>query len=516
MSTQLPRRRFIQATAQATALGSIAAGWPWASLPRVTAQEAQAKNLGVQFAADIEPLVRLLETTPRGDILDVCIRRIHDGLNYQELLAALQLAGIRNVQPRPSVGFKFHSVLVVNSAHLASIASPDEHRWLPILWAIDNFKSSQAQDERENNWTMQPVDESRVPTAAKAESQFVAAMDAWDEQAADGAAAAMARTTGATRVFDQFIRYGVRDFRSIGHKAIFVANAWRTLQTIGWRHSEPILRSLAYALLNYDGSGSPAVRDELADRPGRENASRATEIRDGWLDGKLDNAATTEMLGALRSGTYQETSSLVVQQLNRGVSPQSIWDGMFAAASEMLMRQPGIVSLHTLTTTNAMRFAFDTCGEEETRKLILLQNAAFLPLFRSEMIQRGKVGDQQIDQLEATESTSRATVNSPEAITAIFDSVGKDTPEACAQTLAYLQSGGDVTSLMDAARLLIFQKGNDSHDYKFSAAVLEDYYHVSPQWRNLCLAASVYKLRGTRDPDNQLTRNAAQALRRTV
>ena len=65
------------------------------------------------------------------------------------MLAALLLAGVRNVQPRPSVGFKFHAVLVVNSAHLASLASPDEHRWLPIFWALDHFKSSQARDVRE-------------------------------------------------------------------------------------------------------------------------------------------------------------------------------------------------------------------------------------------------------------------------------------------------------------------------------------------------------------------------------
>ena len=237
MTPQLPRRRFLQATA----IGSIASGLPWAALPKLSAQDVQPKALTVQFAADIEPLVRVLESTPREDVLGVCIHKIHSGLNYQQMLAALQLAGIRNVQPRPSVGFKFHSVLVVNSAHLASLASPDEHRWLPILWAIDNFKSSQAQDERENNWTMSPVDEGRVPTAAKAESQFISAMDSWDEAAADTAAAGLARTAGATRIFDQFIRYGIRDFRSIGHKAIFVANAWRTLQTIGWRHSEPIL-----------------------------------------------------------------------------------------------------------------------------------------------------------------------------------------------------------------------------------------------------------------------------------
>ncbi len=264
MKPQLPRRRFLQASA----IGSIAGGFPWASLPRVSAQEVQAKNLSVKFAADVEPLVQLLETTPRADVIAVCVKKIQEGLNYQHLLAAVQLAGIRNVQPRPSVGFKFHSVLVVNSAHLASLASPDEHRWLPILWAIDNFKSSQAQDERENNWTMSAVDEHRVPNAANAEAQFVSAMDKWDEAAADTAAAGLARTAGATRIFDQFIRYGVRDFRSIGHKAIFVANAWRTLQTIGWRHAEPILRSLAYAMLNYDGQGSPATRDELADRPG--------------------------------------------------------------------------------------------------------------------------------------------------------------------------------------------------------------------------------------------------------
>jgi hypothetical protein len=407
-------------------------------------------------------------------------------------------------------------VLVVNSAHLASLASPDEHRWLPILWAIDNFKSSQAQDERENNWTMSPVDEGRIPSAAKAESQFISAMDAWDEAAADTAAAGLARSVGAARIFDQFIRYGIRDFRSIGHKAIFVANAWRTLQTIGWRHSEPILRSLAYAMLNYDGSGTPATRDELADRPGRENAKRVTEIRDGWLDGRLDDAATTETLAAMRSGTYQETSALVVQQLNRGIAPQSIWDGMFAAASEMLMRQPGIVSLHTLTTSNAMRFAFDTCSNEDTRKLILLQNAAFLPLFRAEMTSRGNVGDQRIDQLAPLDSSPVATDVATDAIAAIFDSISRDPSAACARTLGYLQSGGDIAPIMDAARLLIFQKGTDSHDYKFSSAVLEDFYHVSPAWRNRCLAASVYKLRSSRDPDNKLTQNAAQALRSTT
>ena len=71
------------------------------------------------------------------------------------------------MQPRPAVGFKFHAVLVVNAAHLASLSSPDSDRWLPIFWALDYFKSSQASDVEEGDWTMAPVDESAVPRAAR-------------------------------------------------------------------------------------------------------------------------------------------------------------------------------------------------------------------------------------------------------------------------------------------------------------------------------------------------------------
>ena len=79
-------------------------------------------------------------------------------------------------------------------------------------------------------------------------------------------------------VFEVFARYGCRDFRDIGHKAIFVANSFRTLQTIGWHHAEPVLRSLAYALLHHEGT-NPAKRDGDPDRPGRKNAERAARSR---------------------------------------------------------------------------------------------------------------------------------------------------------------------------------------------------------------------------------------------
>jgi hypothetical protein len=131
-------------------------------LQPVSAAEAKLNTKIVTLRPEIEPTVRLIEKTPRDQLLEVVAGRIRQGLSYRELLAALLLAGVRNVQPRPSVGYKFHAVLVVNSAHLASISSPDTDRWLPVFWALDAFKSSQARDVREGNWTMAPVKESAV------------------------------------------------------------------------------------------------------------------------------------------------------------------------------------------------------------------------------------------------------------------------------------------------------------------------------------------------------------------
>src|SRR5262245_33271259 len=268
----LSRRTFLQTTAAGVA------GLPF--LPAVSADDAKLDPNLVRLDTGIEPLVRLLEDTPRESVIEEVATRIKKGLVYKEALAALLLAGVRNVQPRPNVGFKFHAVLVVNSAHLASLASPDNERWLPILWAIDNFKSSQAQTKKESGWRMKPVDELKLPKASKARAEFVASMDDWDEEKADAAVAALARTAPANELFDIFSKYGCRDFRDIGHKAIYVANAFRTLQCIGWQHAEPVLRSLAYACLQHEKDNpNPSKRDAAADVIGRHNTDRARTIR---------------------------------------------------------------------------------------------------------------------------------------------------------------------------------------------------------------------------------------------
>ena len=108
-------------------------------------------------------------------------------------------------------------------------------------------------------------------------------------------------------VFEIFARYAARDFRSIGHKAIYVANAWRTLETIGWQHSEPVLRSLAYALLAREGS-DPLKGDAAADRPWRRNQGLVARVRADWGTATPTLERPLEMLAVLRDGSDEETA----------------------------------------------------------------------------------------------------------------------------------------------------------------------------------------------------------------
>src|SRR5262249_15391565 len=157
-------------------------------------------------------------------------------------------------------------------------------------------------------------------------------------------------------------------------------------------------------------------------------------------------------------------------------------DALFQGAGELLMRRPGLVSLHAVTSTNALHFAWQNSGHDETRRMLLLQNAAFLPLFRGDP---DGLKQTYLDKLPAEEQKTEGAPTTEE----IFAAITKDRMAAARKTLAYLQANPDPNDFINAARRLIFLKGKDSHDYKFSSAVLEDYAHVSPAVRDRFLAS---------------------------
>ena len=65
-------------------------------------------------------LHRLVEEAPRERVAAELAGLIRDGLDRRRTLAALAVATSRRVQPFPHVGFKYHTVLALQSVHLTA------------------------------------------------------------------------------------------------------------------------------------------------------------------------------------------------------------------------------------------------------------------------------------------------------------------------------------------------------------------------------------------------------------
>jgi len=81
------RRTFVQRGVACAAVAGLTDFGFLSKLGSVSAAETALKPGMVQLHREIEPLVRLLETTPRDKVIEEVASRIRHGLTYREVLA---------------------------------------------------------------------------------------------------------------------------------------------------------------------------------------------------------------------------------------------------------------------------------------------------------------------------------------------------------------------------------------------------------------------------------------------
>jgi hypothetical protein len=432
-------------------------------------------------------LLKLLEDAPRERIPRDLARMIRSGLRYEDLLAALALAAVRNVQPYPDVGFKYHSVMVLRSIHSTTQHLSSADKWFPIVWATDYFKDTQAQERATGGWRLPTRLAAPVGNPHAARRALVTALDNWDRDAADAAIVRYAQAARPDEIFSLLFPYGARDLREIGHKAITVSNAHSLIALLGGAQAEPMLRSTVAALQNSAAGPNPASHDLQPDRPWRQNQKQLREIPRSWKQGRDDAGARTELHAALYRVSEQEAGIVVVELLRKGISPEAIWQVLFGTAAELLMRQPSIVLLHAQTTANALHYAYRVCGNEQTQQLMLLQCAAFIAMFRK--LVETTQPDLNLEALQPL-PLDRTSVD---AIGEIFSDLSAGHRlQAARKSLGYLLNGGDAEALIANARHHLVYHADEAHDYKFSEAVFDNYSHLSDSaWRCRFLSAGM-------------------------
>ncbi|HSQ07207.1 MAG TPA: hypothetical protein VLM84_05865 [Chromatiaceae bacterium] len=476
-----------------------------------TAAFGSARLLAASGIATVEPaqgdLVRWLIESDRNGLVAALAAAVRAGLAYPALLGALAEATAREVRPYPQVGFKYHAFMGLHAVHSATIAAPTPERWLPVLWAEDAFKAAQAAQAREGPAALAPLPERPVPPVDWAEAALRQALEQWDAPAADAAVVDLLRAAPRDRLFQPLFHYGARDFRAIGHKAITVANCHRLLGVVAPEHAEPMLRSVVWALQNHEGEPNPAASDLGPDRPWRRNLVLAGPVP-GALSpgGPAGDDPVARLLQVLREGSAEDASAALRAELDRGVPEADLWTAIFLAAGDLLVKQTGIVAVHANTTANALHYAYAQVGDGQTRRLLLLQAAAFMPLFRA--LLGGDLRPLGIDSLTAPEHGADLA-RAPEDI---FATLGGDRLLAARQTLGYLSTGGAEPPFMALARRYTRERTHDYHDYKFTEAAFENAAALVSPWRERYLAAATLYLNEPADLPNAVVERASSLL----
>jgi hypothetical protein len=472
----------------------------------------------VRFSPDVEPIVRLVEETPRERCVAAMVEQLRQGLPHRHFLAALYLAAIRAARWHGSGIHGFdHSTYVVHAAHQLALDLPAGLRLLPAFSALDHFKAMQ---QIYPNRRGLPVLAGALPSAERATEEFHAAMRAWEPDRAERAVVSLARFHGAARVVELLCQYAGRDWGFIGHMAILVASSCRLLETIGWRHAEHVLRYVVQGLAGW-GKGHA---DEPDVRPYRENRTRVdnalARLPGNWAGSGVNRGFTTELLAALRQDGASAACDLAVAQLVAGKAQAgAIWDAVHLAAGELMLdsqipqprSQRNGDALHANTAANALHYAFRTSGVPETRLLLTLQAVAWMHMFRQ--LIRNK------NQLDGTIDIARLTgaalpVADAAAIDEILATRTSRPHHAARMAFGLAQRPRAPEQLVRAAReLLPLKAGGDPHDIKFPVAIFEDLDLVSPAWRPHVLAAATFSFWGSDRPDNAVMQQVREAVR---
>lgn len=476
---------------------------------------------GSQSLRDDESLIELILETPRERCVPTLAEEVRRGLSYRQFLSGLFHAAVRFQST--------HEIAMMFSAHRISGVLPVKDNLLPLFWAldsltrmIDKYRATSPLFKKprpEGPWP--PALTGPFPTPAKAMSVFHGAMEAKDHETAERAAVSLSRSIGSRQTMELVWRYGCRDTDNLGHKVIRSANAWRTLDAIGWENAEIPLRHIVEKAAhdvepNYDLS-----RQRVE--------SVYPHLPPDWASQDADPKATLELLEEIRAARTAAAVDLVCRQLTQDkVSVGSMWDAIHLAAAELLYRHRtradiGGWPVHAVTTTNALHFAFRTAMDSQTRLLLVLQAVTRVSEQMTKIsLQRGRLRDIRITELESGKIPS-SLQDTVADIFSLLSGPAEDKAAhllnrpredaACRKAFALLQTPDNRSAFMRSACEYINRKATpNAHDFKFPAAAFEDVGFISERWRPHFLAATVHALHGSASEDAPVFAHAREEL----
>lgn len=323
----------------------------------------------VRFADDIEPVVRFIEETDPGQILEAALGKLRDGMSVKTLLTASALAVTRSSDLPPGHhGGPLHPLVGLHALHHTVERVSGEHRFLPILQhvALSNKHINHPGMGPYILADAKPVDSGGVEGTKKA---FLAAVDRGLYNAADHAFLWLWDNIPHAEALDLLLTVAIPKNVLDDHYFIFPMFTWRALDWLGREHTPFLMRPAVRYVSRFPTP--PLLRDieplleefDLLTRP----LGLHTSPEETPAIGLLGQAIT-------ECDAYAEIPRMLAKALADGLSLQGTGEALSIGAAGLFMRSltgnPMDVHLHT--GANLRRYLLKLDGVSLRNKLLAL------------------------------------------------------------------------------------------------------------------------------------------------
>ena len=154
-----------------------------------------------------------------------------------------------------------------------------------------------------------------------------------------------------------------------------------------------------------------------------------------WISGEsADPSRAIGVLEAVRGAAPAAASSEVAKMLLAGqANARDAWDGVHLAAGDLMLKLPGILGVHCVTSANALHYAFRMSGDAETRFYLLLQGVGWMGQFANYMSRDDKMRDLDLSKLERSSKSASGS----DEVTSVLAQLGTDADEAARMAFGY-------------------------------------------------------------------------------
>ncbi len=453
----------------------------------------------IQFPETIEPLVRFIEETPPGDIVDRTLVKLRAGVPTQTMLTASALAVTRSSDLPPGHhGGPLHPLAGLHAVSNLVGRLEGEQRFVPVLQHVA-LANKHIHDPAMGPYSMlkfAPVDAGGVEATKAA---FLTAANRGESNKADHFFLWLWEHVPPVEALDLLLSVAIPKNALDDHYFIFPAFTWRAFDSIGRDYLPILMRPAVRYVARFPVARIiPEVESLLEEH---QLLTRVTRHKSGD-----DETATIGRIGEAigRCDAYTDIPVLLAKALADGLSLEGAGEALSIGAAGLFLRSltgnPMDVHLHT--SANLRRYLLRLDGLSLRNKLLAVLLWHTGPEVRSTQFRMEPAPQPDPDAVAALpyrtqegllEAITQSIYHQPPTDWSTVTNLGKmravpEVKETVNLAQQYVERGYNAQVLMQRlAEIVCHDNFTEMHAFKHHQAIVEEYHATRAPWRDMHL-----------------------------